>query len=124
MSASVGLAILFSVAFLGEAMHRRWHLPLPGPVIGLVLLSLVVYCGYRLHGRIRRRLDACLLPMGRLLVSHMGLLFVPAGVGVMSLGDTLRQSWLPLAAALVGSTIVGLVSTAWIMQRLTARAAA
>jgi holin-like protein len=48
----------------------------------------------------------------------MGLLFVPAGVGIITEGDLLRREWLPIIVALVGSTLIGLVATGWLMHRL------
>ena len=58
-----------------------------------------------------------MVPVSRLLVSQMGLLFVPAGAGIISEGDVLRHEWLPIVAAVVGSTLIGLITTGWFMHR-------
>jgi holin-like protein len=42
---------------------------------------------------------------------------VPAGVGIITEGDVLRREWLPIVVALIGSTLVGLVATGWLMHR-------
>jgi putative effector of murein hydrolase LrgA (UPF0299 family) len=50
------------------------------------------------------------------LLSHLSLLFVPAGVGVMLHWSTIREGWVTLSTALVASTLVGLAVTALVMQ--------
>jgi putative effector of murein hydrolase LrgA (UPF0299 family) len=52
------------------------------------------------------------------LLDWLGLLFVPAGVGVISNLDILRAQWVPILVGLVGSTLVSLVSTAYLMHKL------
>ena len=56
---------------------------------------------------------------GNWLLRHFGLLFVPAGVGVINQLDALRENWLALLVAIPVSTFAGLVTTAWVMQRLS-----
>ena len=52
------------------------------------------------------------------LLQHLSLLFVPAGVGVITQLDVLGRNWLPVLVALVVSTALGLLVTGWVMQRL------
>jgi holin-like protein len=54
----------------------------------------------------------------RHLLDWLGLLFVPAGVGVISNLDVLRSQWVPILVGLVGSTLVSLVATAYLMHKL------
>ena len=60
------------------------------------------------------RLDAT----ARHLLDCLGLLFVPAGVGVISNLDVLRAQWIPILVGLVGSTLVSLLATAYLMHKL------
>jgi putative effector of murein hydrolase LrgA (UPF0299 family) len=118
----IGLCILLALAFVGGHARKHFHLSLPGPVIGLAALAAVFLLVERFHTRSHRHLRLHLAPVSRLLVSHMGLLFVPAGVGIIAEGDTLRQEWLPIVAALVGSTLIGLAATGWLMHRFAPKA--
>lgn len=69
----LGLGLLWSFAALGLALTRLLHLPLPGPVVGMVLLWLGLSLGLiRLHW-IQAAADG--------LLGILGLLFVPATVG-------------------------------------------
>ena len=47
--------------------------------------------------------------------------FVPAGVGVMAHLNRLGEEALPIAAALLGSTLIGVALTAWVMSALSRR---
>jgi holin-like protein len=113
----MGLLFLLALTFAGGDARSALGLPLPGPVIGLALLASVALLAERFHAGSHRRLTLHVAPVSRLLVSHMGLLFVPAGVGVITQGETLRREWLPILAALAGSTLAGLAATGWLMQR-------
>jgi LrgA family len=53
------------------------------------------------------------------LISHVGLLFVPAGVGVIAEAGLLREEWLPIVAGLIGSTILSLAVTGLVMHWTT-----
>ena len=50
------------------------------------------------------------------LLTHLSLLFVPAGVGAMVHWQTIRQDWAALTVALVVSTLIGLSVTALTMS--------
>ena len=65
-----------------------------------------------------RTLSKPLEATSRHLLDWLGLLFVPAGVGVISNLDVLRAQWVPILVGLVGSTLVSLVATAYLMQKL------
>jgi putative effector of murein hydrolase LrgA (UPF0299 family) len=93
---------LFDVA--GEAASRGLHVPLPGPVVGMLLLLAVLALRPRWAERLARG--------GELLLRHMALFFVPAGVGVVTELHVLETEWLPVCVALVASTLVGLLAGA------------
>ncbi len=117
VSGVIGLFILLALVFVAGDALEALHLSLPGPVLGLALLAVIFLLVERFHTRSHRHLTLHVAPVSRLLVSCMGLLFVPAGVGIITEGDALRREWLPIVAAVVGSTLIGLVVTGWLMQR-------
>jgi holin-like protein len=104
-----GLAILLLCQSAGEALVRLLHLPLPGPVLGLLLLMAAL--GWqRLRAPAGQAADA--------LLQHLSLLFVPVGVGVMTHLALLSEHGMRMALALVLSTWVGLAVTAWVLDAL------
>ncbi len=96
--------------FAGEVIARVAGLPMPGPVLGLVLL-LAILVARGGPGEAMRSTAGGLL-------RHLSLLFVPAGVGVITQLDALGGDWLAIAAAITVSTALGLGVTALVMQRL------
>jgi len=55
------------------------------------------------------------------LLDTMGLLFVPAGVGIINALRVIGREWLPILAGLIGSTVLGLGLTGIIMHHVTHR---
>ncbi len=111
-----GLLVLIVCQLIGEGVRNALHAPIPGPVIGLFLLATVLAIADRGGTGAGGATRASLERTSETLISHMGLLFVPAGVGVIAEAGLLRQEWLPIVAALVGSTILGLAVTGLVMH--------
>ncbi|MFV0409752.1 MAG: CidA/LrgA family protein [Paracoccus sp. (in: a-proteobacteria)] len=111
------LTLILSFQLIGEIASRGLHLPLPGPVVGLVLLVLSCAIWPRLVERIR--------PVAQGLLSHLSLFFVPAGVGVIAHLPVLGQHGIGLALALAVSTVlaiaVGALSFAAVVRLMGAR---
>ncbi len=104
------LALILLCQLIGEVLVRLAHLPVPGPVIGMGLL----FTGLVLRGDAPEKLEAT----ANGLLSHLSLLFVPAGVGIMLYLDLIMVQWLPILAALLISTALTVGITAWLMQSL------
>ncbi len=121
-----GFAVLLVCQLAGEIVSRGLGLPVPGPVLGLVMLLL----GLLAWGRGRTDADVAATAVARVgdgLLANLALLFVPAGVGIVEYGGLLKAQALPLAAALLGSTAITLVVTVSVfagVSRLLGRRAA
>lgn len=98
------LAIILGFQLVGEIASRALALPLPGPVVGLVLLVLALVLRPSLAAQIRAVTQG--------LLAHLSLFFVPAGVGIVAHLDLLRAHGIGLAAALVGSTVLAIAAGA------------
>jgi len=110
---SIFILLLFQLA--GELLSGLTHIPVPGHVVGMMLLAAF----YILR---RREPSPALQHAADGLLNWLGLLFVPAGVGIVANLALLRSAWLPISVALIGSTFITLVTTAWIMHRFGNRA--
>ena len=102
-----GITLLLAYQLVGEVGVRALDLPVPGPVAGMLLLFLTLVA----LGRVPESLSTS---AGGLL-SHLSLLFVPAGVGIMVHAERIGAEWLPIALALVLSTLLTMAVTAWVM---------
>ena len=109
-----GLTVLLVFQLIGEVGVRALDMPVPGPVVGMLLLLLTLV--------VRRGVPVALDQSANGLLSHLSLLFVPAGVGLMVYLDRIGAEWLPILLTLVLSTLLTMAVTAWVMlgiQRLT-----
>lgn len=102
------LTLILLCQLLGEIAARAMSLPVPGPVIGMVLL----FCWLVL----RREMPSDLENVANFLHRYLPLLFVPAGVGIVTNLDLLAKSWMPLAAVIVAGTALTIGVTGWVMQ--------
>lgn len=102
MNALRGMMWLLIFQSAGELLARGLALPLPGPVIGMVLLLLALR-----WPAVREPVAAC----AEFLLSHLSLLFVPVGVGVMTHLSLVSQYGIRLLAVVVLSTVAGLAVT-------------
>lgn len=100
-----GLIVLLVCQLVGELAVRAGNLPLPGPILGMLLMLGLL--------RARRpRAESALVTAPETLLHHLPLLYVPAGVGVVAYLSRLGRDALPVAGGLVISWLAGLVVTA------------
>ena len=109
MNALRGLAWLLVLQLIGEVLARAFSLPLPGPVIGMLLLMPAL--GWR-------PLREPVTEVARFLLAHLSLLFVPVGVGVITHLDVLGHYGLRLALVIALSTWAGLIVSALVLRAL------
>jgi holin-like protein len=105
-------AMLALLAFqlAGEVLVRAAGLPVPGPVVGMLLLFATLRLRGGVPPALQRAADG--------LLANLSLLFVPAGVGVMVHLGLLRSAWWQLLLTVVLSTLLTLLATAAVMQAL------
>ena len=104
------LAALLVFQTLGEAISYGLALPVPGPVIGMVLLLAFL----KLRPSALEAMRATSLG----LLQHLSLLFVPAGVGVMVHWHRLADEGVAIIVAIVASTVLAMAATALTVRAL------
>lgn len=107
------ITLLLCCQLAGEFLVAYFGLPLPGPVAGMVFLFAIL--------AIRGGVGEDLARTGEGLLSHLSLLFVPAGVGVTAHLALLERDWLPISVALIVSTLAAIAVTAGLMVLLVRR---
>lgn len=112
MNALRGLAWLLIFQSIGELLARGLALSLPGPVIGMVLLLPALRWPV-----VREPISSC----AEFLLSHLSLLFVPVGVGVMTHLSLVSRYGVRMLAVLVLSTVAGLCVTVLCLHLLRDR---
>ena len=107
------LTLIFACQLVGELVTLALRIPVPGPVLGMVFLFAIL----ALRGHVPDDLGK----VGDGLLSHLSLLFVPAGVGVMLHFRLISVDWKPITAALVIGTLLTIAVTAAMMSWLGRR---
>ena len=99
-----GLLILLTCQLSGEAVARGAGIGVPGPVLGMAMLTAILLW--------RPALTAAVTPVAGALLSNLSLLFVPAAVGVVQVLPLLASEGAAIGVALVVSTVASLIVTA------------
>jgi holin-like protein len=123
MIASLSLILLCQLA--GEVMVRGLALPMPGPVVGMLILLLLLLARDRFALLARGPLQGGGVEgASRGLLAHLSLLFIPAGVGVVQKLDLLAEHGIAILLILAVSVVITLfvtVATFLVASRLMTR---
>ncbi len=98
------LLALLACQLVGEAAQRVLAIPLPGPVIGMLLMLCLLAASQRFAEFMR--------PTAQGILANLSLLFVPAGVGVVGHISTLGTQAVSLLIAVVVSTLLAIAAGA------------
>jgi holin-like protein len=103
-----GLVVLLLFQGVGELVSRFAIPFIPGPVIGLVLLLAWL--------QLRRGVPEPVDLVASTLVKHLGLLFIPAAVGVVIYWPQIRSHALAVGVALLVSVVMTIAVTALVLK--------
>jgi holin-like protein len=102
-------ALLAGVWYAADALTRAAHLPVPGGVVGLVLLLALLFCGGVTPRWVKAGADW--------LLSDMLLFFIPAAVAAVKYGGLFRADGWRLALVVVGGTLMVMVAVAFAVEQ-------
>lgn len=106
-----GLFIIFFFLLLGDGICLAAKLPIPGNVIGMLLLTCALHFKLVQLSSVQKTAE--------LLVANMAFLFIPPGVGIMLYFDLIRAELIPILASYLLSTYAVLVVVAKLQDKLT-----
>ena len=92
-----------AVSFVGEILHAVLPLPIPASIYGLVLMLALLMTG-------ALKLDA-VEDAGKFMIEIMPVMFIPAGVGLITSWSQLQPFLVPLLVITVVSTFVVMIVT-------------
>jgi len=110
---AIQIVALLVINGVGYALAAALQLPLPGNLLGMLLLLSLLATG--------------LVPLrwvessASVLIRHLGFFFVPITVGLMSLGELFLDNGVAILITLVVSAVIGIGVAGFSSQRLTAR---
>lgn len=107
------LLLILLCQLIGETAVTIANIPFPGPVVGMLILFAYLV--------VRGSVPTQLGQVANTLLSHLSLLFVPAGVGVILHFKLLGEDFFPLTVATVVSTLLTIVVSGLMMSALNRR---
>lgn len=105
--------IILLISFLGEGLHALLPLPVPASVYGLVLMLAALISGILKVEQVQETSD--------FLVEIMPVMFVPAGVGLLTAWSDLKPVWLSIVLITVITTVVVMAVTGLVSQAMIRR---
>jgi holin-like protein len=104
------LALLCAIYWVGNQVVRLTGLPVPGNVVGIILLYVLLNLGWVRLEFVQDAAD--------FLLRHLVFFFIPVAVDLMNWGHVFYRYGLALALAIVVSTILTFLGTGLIARRL------
>ncbi len=95
------LLIIFGFSFIGNVISNVFRLPVPGSILGMILLFLALQ--FKLLEF--RHVDEA----GSFLINNMTILFLPAGVGIMAKWNLISHFWAQILLIVVGALIINML---------------
>ena len=109
--------IMFMFQLVGEATQKYFALPVPGPVIGLVLMLVCLLWTKRTNLPLIADQRDRLVTTSQQLLGYLSLLFVPIGVGVIMHLQLLEAQLAQIMGVITVGTIFTMVFTAFIFLK-------
>ena len=103
MRIPVQLAIIFAICLAGEFLNRIVGIPLPGNIIGMVLL-LILLC-------LKVVKLEHIATVSTVLLKYLPLFFLPPSIAIMAVGDDILSHWPLLLAMCIAFTVITMAMT-------------
>ena len=107
--------IILAVSLMGEILKAVLPLPIPASIYGMVLMFVFLLTGVIKLSQVRET--------GRFLIEIMPVMFIPAGVGLMSSWNVLEPVLLPVSVITVITIFTVMGATGLISQAIIRRSA-
>lgn len=106
----VQLAIIFGICVAGELLHRYVGVPIPGNILGMLLLFLLLCARVVKLEHIKDVSD--------FFLKHIAFFFLPPSIGIMAAGEEVMSQWPLLLFLCIALTVITLAVTGWTVQLL------
>lgn len=100
--------IILTISFVGEVLKMLLPLPVPASIYGMVILFVLLFSGIL-------KLDA-VKDVGKFLIEIMPVMFIPAGVGLMSSWGLLKPLLVPVSVITVVSLVLVMICGGYVTQ--------
>lgn len=105
--------MILAISFIGEILKYFLQLPIPASIYGMMILFIGLLTGIIPLEAVK--------DVGKFLIEIMPVMFIPAGVGLMSSWVNLKPVLLPVSIITVVSIVTVMIATGrtsqWIIRR-------
>lgn len=105
--------IILVISFIGEVLKEILPLPVPASIYGMVILFVCLAAGII-------KLEA-VKEAGKFLIEIMPVMFIPAGVGLMSSWGVLKPMLVPVSVVTVVVLVAVMAATGRVSQAVIRR---
>lgn len=102
--------LILGTLFVGDFLQNKFNIPIPATILGMIILFVLM-----LFKIIRLR---WVEDMGNILLDHLSIMFIPAGIGIAKELHVFQGNIFTLAIIILISTIVVIVVTGYTVQAL------
>ena len=102
--------IIFGIYLLGVLITDITGVPIPGNVIGMVILFVVLYLKVIKVEQIST--------ISNFFLEHLAFFFIPAGVGLISSFSVIKNIWLQLLIVCFVTTAITMICTGLVVQKI------
>ena len=102
------LAVIFAICVAGEFLHRIVGVPLPGNIIGMVLLFILLCTKVIKPEQISG--------VSSFFLNHLALFFLPPSIAIMAVGDEVLSKWPLLLFLCIAFTLVTIAAGGRVTQ--------
>lgn len=100
--------IICGIYLIGEEISNLLHLPIPGNILGMVILFILLCTKIVKVENIEN--------VTNFLLDHLAFFFIPAGVGLMTSIGIIESTWIQLLIVCLSTTAIIIASTGLIVQ--------
>jgi len=105
------LALILGICYIGDLIHEYTGVPIPGNILGMLILLLLLCLKIVKLEQIREISD--------FFLKRLAFFFLPPAIGLMLVGDDVKSQWPLLLFLCVVITIVTMAATGWTVQLLS-----
>jgi holin-like protein len=103
--------IILGIYLVGEFVSTSLHLPIPGNILGMIILFVLLYTKVVKVENISN--------VTNFLLDHLAFFFIPAGVGLMASMGIIKSTWWQLLVVCLSTTVIIIGATGIIVQRIS-----
>ncbi|WP_290765248.1 CidA/LrgA family protein [Fibrobacter sp. UBA4297] len=105
------LALILGICYAGDLIHDYTGIPVPGNILGMLILLLLLCLKIVKLDQIREVSD--------FFLKRLSFFFLPPAIGLMLVGDDVKSQWPLLLFLCIVITIATMAITGWTVQLLS-----